>query len=198
MLVRARQLEQYLQTPARIYYKNEGVSPPGSHKANTALPQAYYNKIEGIKRLTTETGAGQWGSALAFACQKFGMELMVYMVRCSFEAKPFRRTLIRLWGGNVVASPSDLTEAANDSRDIRYGSLHRDLRGRKMRSIARIRITLGSVLNHVMSSDRYRPELKEQLKHQRKPDYCRLRAVEVTSREVFPSCRQAQRAKYDS
>ena len=177
MLVRARQLEQYLQTPARIYYKNEGVSPPGSHKANTALPQAYYNKIEGIKRLTTETGAGQWGSALAFACQKFGMELMVYMVRCSFEAKPFRRTRIRLWGGNVVASPSDLTQSGKAIR-ARYpdtsGSLGIAISEAVEDAIHRedSHYTLGSVLNHVMLHQTVIGlELKEQLKNiNEKPD----------------------------
>ena len=93
-LVRAKALEKVLDTPAKIYYKNEGVSPPGSHKPNTAIPQAYYNKVFGTKRLTTETGAGQWGSALAFACKLFGLEVKVYMVRISFDQKPFRKLMM--------------------------------------------------------------------------------------------------------
>ncbi len=93
------------KTPARIYYKYEGVSPPGSHKPNTAIPQAYYNKVFGIKRLTTETGAGQWGSALAFACAQFGLECKVYMVRISFDQKPFRKTHDADLGGRVRAQP---------------------------------------------------------------------------------------------
>ena len=98
-LVRALSLEKLLDTPARIYFKNEGVSPPGSHKPNTAVPQAYYNKVFGIERLTTETGAGQWGSALAFACAQFGIECKVYMVRISFDQKPYRKSMMETWGG---------------------------------------------------------------------------------------------------
>ena len=105
-LIRAKYLEKALKTPARIYYKYEGVSPSGSHKPNTAVAQAYYNKIEGIKRIATETGAGQWGCSLAFACDLFGLECKVYMVKCSYDQKPYRRSLMRLWGGTVVASPS--------------------------------------------------------------------------------------------
>src|SRR4030042_1282402 len=101
-MYRARRLETYLKTPARIYYKNEGVSPPGSHKPNTAVPQAYYNREFGIKRMTTETGAGQWGSALAFACSLFGLECKVYMVRVSYNQKPYRRILMETWGAKCV------------------------------------------------------------------------------------------------
>ncbi len=110
-LYRARRLEKALDTPARIFYKYEGVSPVGSHKANTAIPQAYYNKAEGVKRLATETGAGQWGSALAMATQMFGLECQVYMVKVSYFQKPYRRSLMELFGARVVASPSHETNA---------------------------------------------------------------------------------------
>ena len=106
-LVRATRLEKALGTPARIYYKDESVSPAGSHKPNTAVPQAFYNKAEGVARLTTETGAGQWGSALSFACAFYGLECKVYMVRASYEQKPYRRVLMETWGGSVVPSPVD-------------------------------------------------------------------------------------------
>lgn len=109
-LIRAIRLERALQTPAHIYYKYEGVSPAGSHKPNTAIAQAYYNKIAGTKRLTTETGAGQWGSSLAFACRLFGLDCTVYMVRVSFEQKPYRKLLMQTWGATVYASPSTNTE----------------------------------------------------------------------------------------
>ena len=109
--MRAEALEKALGTPARIYYKNEGVSPPGSHKPNTAVPQAYYNKVFGIKKICTETGAGQWGSALAFACSLFGLELKVYMVKISFQQKPYRRTMMETWGAKCVASPSEETQS---------------------------------------------------------------------------------------
>src|SRR5512141_846515 len=108
-LYRAHRLEKVLGTPARIFYKYEGVSPAGSHKPNTAVPQAWYNQQAGIKRLTTETGAGQWGSSLAFAGQMFGIEVRVYMVKVSYEQKPFRRSMMQTWGAEVVASPSDMT-----------------------------------------------------------------------------------------
>jgi tryptophan synthase beta chain len=104
-LVRATRLEQALGTPARIYYKDESGSPAGSHKPNTAVAQAFYNAQEGVHRLTTETGAGQWGAALAFACAQFDLECMVYMVRASFEQKPYRRVLMETWGASVVPSP---------------------------------------------------------------------------------------------
>lgn len=110
-LFRARQLEKALDTPCRIYYKYEGVSPVGSHKLNSALPQAFFNKIQGIKRLTTETGAGQWGTALSLACRHFGIEAMVYMVKISFTQKPYRRSIMELYGATCVASPSTLTES---------------------------------------------------------------------------------------
>ena len=110
-MFRAVRLEKALNTPAKIYYKYEGVSPPGSHKTNTAVAQAYYNMKEGVKRLTTETGAGQWGSALAFAAQVFGLKSTVYMVRASYDQKPYRKVMMKLWGADVYASPSSHTEA---------------------------------------------------------------------------------------
>jgi tryptophan synthase beta chain len=110
-LVRALDLEKALGTPAKIYFKNESVSPPGSHKPNTAVAQAYYNKQEGVTRLTTETGAGQWGSALSFACNRFGLTCRVYMVRVSYDQKPYRRSMIRTWGAEIFPSPSDQTNS---------------------------------------------------------------------------------------
>src|SRR5262252_1589184 len=106
-LYRAYRLEKALQTPARIYYKYEGVSPAGSHKPNTAVPQAYYNAQAGVRRLTTETGAGQWGTALAFACSQFGLDCEVWQVRASYDQKPYRRIMIETFGGTVHPSPSD-------------------------------------------------------------------------------------------
>ena len=154
-LVRAFALEDYLKTPARIYYKNESVSPPGSHKPNTAVAQAYYNKKEGVKRLTTETGAGQWGSALAFACNLFGLECTIYMVRVSFEQKPYRKSLMQAWGAQVFPSPTDRTEAG---RKIR--SQDPDSPGSLGIAISEAvedaatheeaKYSLGSVLNHVL------------------------------------------------
>src|SRR5438046_4239581 len=108
-LLRARRLERALGTPARIYYKYEGVSPAGSHKPNTAVPQAYYNAKEGVRRLTTETGAGQWGSALAFSCAQFGLDCEVWMVRASYDQKPYRTALMEVWGATVHPSPSSVT-----------------------------------------------------------------------------------------
>ena len=108
-LYRARSLEKLLDTPAKIYYKYEGVSPTGSHKPNTAIPQAYYNKEEGIKKITTETGAGQWGSSLAFACSKFGIDLEVFMVKVSYEQKPYRKAMMEAFGAKCIASPSNQT-----------------------------------------------------------------------------------------
>ncbi len=104
-LFRAHRLEKLLDTPARIYYKYEGVSPAGSHKPNTAVPQVWYNAQEGIRKLTTETGAGQWGSSLAFACRQFGLECEVWQVAASYRAKPHRRTMMEVWGGKVHPSP---------------------------------------------------------------------------------------------
>lgn len=115
-LIRAVRLEKALKTPAKIYYKYEGVSPPGSHKPNTAIPQAYYNMKEGVKRLATETGAGQWGSALAFGCMMFGLGCTVYMVKASYDQKPYRRVLMELWDAEVHASPSTKTKAGREIR----------------------------------------------------------------------------------
>src|SRR5687767_12586600 len=110
-LYRAHRLEKALGTPARIYYKYEGVSPAGSHKPNTAVPQAFYNAAEGVRRLTTETGAGQWGSALAFACAQFGLECEVWQVGASYRQKPYRKLLMEVWGATVHSSPSEMTQA---------------------------------------------------------------------------------------
>jgi len=153
-LVRAFNLEKHLGTSARIYFKNESVSPAGSHKPNTAVAQAYYNKIAGIRRLSTETGAGQWGSSLAFACGLFGLECKVYMVRVSYEQKPYRRSLMRLWGGEVVPSPSPDTEAGRAilARDPNCsGSLGIAISEAVEDAVKRpdTNYTLGSVLNHV-------------------------------------------------
>ena len=156
-LYRARRLEQALGTPARIYYKNEGVSPAGSHKPNTAIPQAWYNKQFGIERLTTETGAGQWGSALAFACSLIGLECKVFMVRISFDQKPFRKLMMQTWGANCIASPSNETQAGRDilakSPDT-PGSLGIAISEAIEQAVAdpagKTRYSLGSVLNHVM------------------------------------------------
>ena len=132
-LYRAHRLEKALNTPARIYYKYEGVSPAGSHKPNTAVPQAYYNAAEGTKRLTTETGAGQWGSALAFACAQYGIDCEIWMVRASYDQKPYRRTMMETWGATVHASPSRATKAGADVLAAAPGLArqpgHRDQRG---------------------------------------------------------------------
>ncbi|MBW6470420.1 MAG: TrpB-like pyridoxal phosphate-dependent enzyme [Methanosarcinaceae archaeon] len=152
---RAHRLEKALGTPAKIYYKYEGVSPAGSHKPNTSIPQAYYNMKEGVERITTETGAGQWGSALSLACNYFDMECKVYMVRSSFEQKPYRKSLINLWGATVVPSPSPDTQFGRKileefpdtsgslgiaiSEAIEDAALHDNTK-----------YSLGSVLNHVM------------------------------------------------
>ncbi len=153
-LYRARRLERALDTPAHIYYKYEGVSPAGSHKPNTAVAQAYYNKEEGTRRLSTETGAGQWGSSLAFACALFGLECTVYMVKVSFQQKPYRRSMIQTYGAEVIASPSDRTNAGRQilsedpespgslgiaiSEAVEDAATHEDTH-----------YSLGSVLNHV-------------------------------------------------
>jgi tryptophan synthase beta chain len=151
---RARALEEALDTPARIYYKSEHVSPVGSHKLNTALMQAYMNKKEGVKRLATETGAGQWGSALSCACKLMGLECMVYMVRVSYDQKPYRRIMINTYGAQVVASPSELTEAgrkalAEDPKSP--GSLGLAISEAVEDAVKRddTKYALGSVLNHV-------------------------------------------------
>ncbi len=156
-LVRASNLEKLLGTPARIYYKNESVSPPGSHKPNTAVAQAYYNKEFGIKRMTTETGAGQWGSALSFACAQFGIECKIFMVRISFDQKPYRKSMMSVWGGNCVPSPSNETKAGRDilAKDPDTpGSLgiaiSEAIEAAVTDESGQTRYSLGSVLNHVM------------------------------------------------
>jgi tryptophan synthase beta chain len=156
-LVRALALEAYLDTPARIYYKNESVSPPGSHKPNTAVPQAYYNKVFGIKKITTETGAGQWGSALAFACSQFGIECKVFMVRVSFDQKPYRKSMMEAWGAKCVASPSPETKAGQDilaAHPDTPGSLgiaiSEAIEAAVSDTSGQTRYSLGSVLNHVL------------------------------------------------
>ena len=154
-LYRARFLEQSLKTPARIYFKNEGVSPPGSHKPNTAIAQAYYNKAFGIKRLATETGAGQWGSALAFACNQFGLELKVYMVRISYNQKPYRRLMMETWGAKCVPSPSPDTNAGRkflEQNPEHPGSLGISISEAIEDAVTTkdSRYSLGSVLNHVL------------------------------------------------
>jgi tryptophan synthase beta chain len=156
-LVRAISLEKYLDTPARIYFKNEGVSPPGSHKPNTAVPQAYYNKVFGIEKITTETGAGQWGSALAFACCQFGLECKVFMVRISFDQKPYRKSMMEAWGGKCIPSPSPETKAGRDILEKdpdTPGSLgiaiSEAIEAAVTDETGKTRYSLGSVLNHVM------------------------------------------------
>jgi len=154
-LQRAVNLERALGTPARIYFKYEGGSPTGSHKANTAVAQAYYNMVEGTKRLTTETGAGQWGSALAFACANFGLECTVFMVRVSYDQKPYRRAMIRLFGAKILPSPSSRTQAGQAVL-----AMHPDSPGSLGIAISeaieealhgeRTKYSLGSVLNHVL------------------------------------------------
>jgi tryptophan synthase beta chain len=143
-LVRARRLEQALGTPARIYYKDESGSPAGSHKPNTAVPQAFYNKAEGINRLTTETGAGQWGTALAFATAVFDMECMVYMVRTSYDTKPYRKIIMETWGAECVPSPVD-DPSSPGSLGLAISDAVRDAVSREDSHYA-----LGSVLNHVL------------------------------------------------
>ena len=154
-LFRAHRLEAALGTPARIYYKYEGTSPAGSHKPNTAIPQAYYNKQAGVKRLATETGAGQWGAALALACSFYGLECMVYMVKVSYSQKPYRRSLMEVWGATVVPSPSDRTNAGRQmlARDPHSpGSLGMAISEAVEDAATRpdTNYALGSVLNHVL------------------------------------------------
>ena len=151
-LIRARRLEQKLGTPARIYYKYEGVSPAGSHKVNTSVPQVYYNSINGVTRLTTETGAGQWGTALAYACSLFGVECEVWQVGASYDTKPQRRTLIEVFGGKVHRSPSRLTASGRMFDEDHPGSL-----GIAISEAVELaaqdpdaKYSLGSVLNHVL------------------------------------------------
>jgi tryptophan synthase beta chain len=169
-LYRARRLEQVLGTPAHIYYKYEGVSPAGSHKPNTAVPQAYFNKLAGTKRIATETGAGQWGSAMALACNLFGLQCTVYMVRVSFDQKPYRKSMMQLWGAEVVPSPSDRTNAGRGVRaqDPKSpGSLGIAISEAVEDAATRedTRYALGSVLNHVLLHQTVIGlEAKEQLK----------------------------------
>ncbi len=154
-LTRARSLERELKTPARIYFKDESGSPPGSHKPNTAVAQAYYNKQDGVRRLATETGAGQWGSSLAFACRQFGLECKVYMVKVSYNSKPYRRSMMQVWGASVTPSPSPDTNAGRTilEKDPEcLGSLGIAISEAVEDAATRddTRYSLGSVLNHVM------------------------------------------------
>jgi tryptophan synthase beta chain len=150
-LFRARRLERELDTPAHIYYKYEGVSPAGSHKPNTAVAQAYENAQAGIKRLSTETGAGQWGSALAFACSLFGLECEVFMVGSSYDQKPYRRSMMETWGATVHRSPSELTDAGRANAEHPTGSLGIAISEAVEVAASRddTNYSLGSVLNHV-------------------------------------------------
>lgn len=156
-LRRATYLEKYLGTPAHIYYKDESVSPPGSHKPNTSVAQAWYNKQFGIERLTTETGAGQWGSALAFACKLLGLECKVFMVRISFDQKPFRKIMMNVWGANCVASPSSETntgrkvlEQMPDTPGSLGIAISEAIEAAVTDKTGKTRYSLGSVLNHVL------------------------------------------------
>ncbi|MBN1821935.1 MAG: TrpB-like pyridoxal phosphate-dependent enzyme [Prolixibacteraceae bacterium] len=156
-LVRAYALEEALGTPAKIFYKNESVSPAGSHKPNTAVAQAWYNKQFGIKKLTTETGAGQWGSALSFACSLIGLECKVFMVRVSFDQKPFRKMMMNTWGGTCIASPSMETQAGRnilakypDTPGSLGIAISEAIEAAVSDPTGETRYSLGSVLNHVM------------------------------------------------
>lgn len=154
-LIRALELEKAIGTRSKIFYKYEGVSPAGSHKPNTAIPQAYYNSLEGVRRLATETGAGQWGSSLSYACRLFGLQCKVYMVRVSYEQKPYRRSMMRVWGAEVVPSPSRETQSglkvleldpdSPGSLGIAISEAVEDAAGRED-----TKYSLGSVLNHVL------------------------------------------------
>ncbi len=153
-LVRASGLEKALDTPAKIYFKNESVSPVGSHKLNSAIPQAYYNKIQGVKSITTETGAGQWGCAMSVACKHFGLNLQVFMVKVSYEQKPYRKSIMNVYGANVVASPSNLTEIGRKMQQDfpgTSGSLGMAISEAVEMAVKgeNTKYTLGSVLNHV-------------------------------------------------
>ena len=156
-LVRAYELEEALGTPAKIFYKNESVSPAGSHKPNTAVPQAWYNKQFGIKRLTTETGAGQWGSALSYACAHIGLECKVFMVRVSFDQKPLRKMMMQTWGGTCIASPSNETQTGRkilekypDTPGSLGIAISEAIEAAVTDPTGETRYSLGSVLNHVM------------------------------------------------
>ena len=169
-LIRAKNLEKELKTPAKIYYKYEGVSPPGSHKPNTAVAQAYYNMKEGIERITTETGAGQWGSALAFSCSNFGLDSTIYMVRASYDQKPYRKSLMQVWGAEVEPSPSNRTKFGKsilENNSENSGSLGIAISEAIEDAITHdnTKYTLGSVLNHVLTHQTVVGlETKEQLK----------------------------------
>jgi len=156
-LHRATRLEKVLDTPAKIYFKNEGVSPPGSHKPNTAVPQAFYAKQFGVEKLTTETGAGQWGSALAFACALIGLECKVFMVRVSFDQKPFRKTMMQVWGADCVPSPSEETQAGRDILAVHPDSpgslgiaISEAIEATMADESGKTKYSLGSVLPHVL------------------------------------------------
>ena len=156
-LHRATRLEKVLGTPAKIYFKNEGVSPPGSHKPNTAVPQAFYAKQFGVEKLTTETGAGQWGSALAFACALIGLECKVFMVRVSFDQKPFRKTMMQVWGAECVPSPSEETQAGRDILAVHPDSpgslgiaISEAIEATMADESGKTKYALGSVLPHVL------------------------------------------------
>lgn len=154
-LIRATGLEKALGTPAKIFYKYEGVSPAGSHKPNTAVPQVWYNAQEGVRKLTTETGAGQWGSSLAFACAQFGLECEIWQVAASYLAKPYRRTMMEIWGGKVHPSPSTVTEFGRSllAQDPDHpGSLGIAISEAVSEAVQdpTVRYALGSVLNHVL------------------------------------------------
>lgn len=155
-MIRAHRLEKALGTPAHIYYKYEGASPAGSHKINTAVAQAYYNKITGVKSLTTETGAGQWGSALSIACSFFDLALDVYMVKCSYQQKPYRRILMETYGANCFASPTDRTEcgraflAEDPNCPGSLGIAISEAVEMALKSNGKIKYSLGSVLHHVL------------------------------------------------
>ncbi|MEJ5258467.1 MAG: TrpB-like pyridoxal phosphate-dependent enzyme [Fervidobacterium sp.] len=166
-LIRAKFLEEYLGTRTKIYYKYEGTSPTGSHKVNTALAQAYYNKISGTKTLVTETGAGQWGSALSYAGAKFGLDVKVFMVKVSYNQKPFRKTLMNIFGGSVVPSPSKLTNFGKNYSDEHPGTLGIAISEaiEVVLSEEGTKYALGSVLNHVLLHQTVIGlEIKEQLK----------------------------------
>ncbi|MCC6802426.1 MAG: TrpB-like pyridoxal phosphate-dependent enzyme, partial [Anaerolineae bacterium] len=156
-LLRARRLEKALDTPAHIYYKYEGVSPSGSHKLNTATPQAFYNKQEGVQGLTTETGAGQWGTALSQACSFFGMDCVVYMVKVSYQQKPYRRIMMQTFGASVYASPTDLTSAGravlaeHPNSPGSLGIAISEAIEAAVMSGGRFKYALGSVLSHVLT-----------------------------------------------
>ena len=169
-LFRARRLEKELDTPAHIYYKYEGVSPAGSHKPNTSVAQAYYNKAAGVRRLSTETGAGQWGSALAMACSFFSLECKVYMVRVSYDQKPYRRIMMETWGAEVVASPSVDTRAGKrvlEQDPQSPGSLGIAISEAVEDAATRddTKYSLGSVLNHVLMHQTVVVQLAQQRRH---------------------------------